>query len=246
MDRRNAKMTTYYILQAEQTLIKDSTIPAQFKTWLEGWIKSKEGNVLLYTDRTFQEVSQVLGIKLISSFAGVFTQGGRVFVNSKGRVLFEAKTKPLDQKLLDWAASHAGQTTKLELRGSQFIRVNAGSLFISPVGYDLDVESSKKYQAWDKKAKERAKLIFELQKQFPSVQAKIDQTVGIEVTQEQPIQTPIEWLHFLQRNDKLVIYCNNEIAQQFRDQLQSVSYQWEIDVSTDPSSTFQTMKHYNR
>ena len=179
------KMKNYYLIQVENVLTEDQIVPAMLSKWLEDWIKTRE--VCLFSSLAFSEVIAQVRSSVTSKSQFIFTKNGRAIVDGKtSKVLYEEQGTGIPTKVIDWATKHAGNTTKTELRGSQFIRNHAGLLSVSPVGYDIDVEAIKKYQVWDKKNKERARLLLEFQATFPTLKGKLDSSVGIEIQSTTP------------------------------------------------------------
>lgn len=175
-------MNHVYVFDVDGTLTESrSHIDLSFKKWFKQWIR--DNNVYLVTGSDYPKTVEQLGSDICFQVDGIFNCSGNS-IYTKGKKIFSSPWSLGDQHI-SWLNDTLQRSNYINKTGRHIERRD-GLVNFSIVGRNANQEERVKYVEYDRKTKERQRIVDNFNKQFESqgIEATVAGSTGIDITQQ--------------------------------------------------------------
>ena len=141
------------------------------------WIKAHMA--YLAAGSNYEKVTEQLPPDIVASFSGIYSSMGNVF-HQKGKEVYRNEIK-LKKELLQTLEHYRKNTAYDGKLYGNYMELRPGMLNFSVLGRNCPFSERNRYNEWDNKNHERAKIAEELNEKFPEYETSVGGKISIDI-----------------------------------------------------------------
>jgi len=171
-----------YLFDVDGTLTEpvkkmDSSFVVPFLSWM------KDKSVFIVAGSNIEKVERQIPSSIFNRCEGIFCSMANEFWQ-KGNLIYRNKFEPdirLTEELIRFQMYTSFPVRVKKGGRGKIIERRPGMINFAPIGRSADIQERERYYEWDQKNGERARVVKQIEKKFPTLEARIGGQISVDI-----------------------------------------------------------------